>query len=95
MNKPLSLLLLCLLLAACGGSVGSRLTPAVSDGPYAQDLVACAHVFKRGGNNSHNFCSLNRLPLLGQEHEQLEAAAQMPEQPRALAFRQERRVGTG
>ena len=68
---PLCLLSVILLLAACGGDVRSRLTPAVSDSPHARDLVACAHIYNWSGDNNYPFCALDRLPLLGQEHQQI------------------------
>lgn len=47
------------------------LSPARPDAPYAEELGGCARLFERNGSNNFSFCSLERLPLLGQEHQEL------------------------
>ncbi|MDQ2078279.1 hypothetical protein [Marinimicrobium sp. ABcell2] len=84
MHKLLPIVLSALMLWGCGsgserpshprtpqGSTG--LYAAQPDSPYANVLPECAFVFVRGGNNNANrACTMNRLPLLGQDHETIE-----------------------
>lgn len=77
----IALALMLLILQACGGESGpgrldvvalqEDLRPARPGSTYASELIDCARVFNRGGNNNHAFCTLERLPLLGQERETL------------------------
>lgn len=80
-------LLAALTLVACGGSerpsrlaptpepappVVSEMNPARPQSPYAAVLAECAFVYEREGSNDlSRACSMERLPLLGQEAPQI------------------------
>jgi hypothetical protein len=79
MHKLLPILLSAFMLWSCGSGSERPSHPrlpqpdpglyaAQAEGPYADVLPRCAFVYVRGGNNSANRpCTMERLPLLGQE----------------------------